>query len=155
MAHKPVIGVIGSAQCDGETYGIAREVGREIARRGCSLVCGGLTGVMEAASRGAKEVGGLTVGILPGDSKSSANPFIDIRIVTNMGFARNAIIALTADSLIAVSGGYGTISEIAFGLKLGKPVFALHSEINMKGLVRCMSPEEAVISAIQAISNIS
>ncbi len=153
LPRDPVIGVIGSAQCDGDIYEIARAVGHEIALKGCNLVCGGLTGVMEAASRGAREAGGTTIGVLPGDSKESANPYIDICIVTNMGFARNAIIALTADALIAISGGYGTISEIAFGLKLGKSVFSLHSDISVTGLVRCQSPGEAVRRAIKAVKS--
>ncbi len=152
--RRPIIGVIGSAQCDEEIYEVAREVGREIARQGCILVCGGLTGVMEAASCGAKEAGGVTIGILPGDSREAANPYIDIHIVTNMGFARNAIIALTADALIAVAGGYGTTSEIAFGLKLGKAVFALHSDINVKGLIRCSTPNDAIIQVLKTLKKI-
>ena len=152
--RRPIIGVIGSAQCDEKIYEVAREVGREIARQGCILVCGGLTGVMEAASCGAKEAGGVTIGILPGDNKDAANPYIDIHIVTNMGFARNAIIALTADVLIAVSGGYGTISEVAFGLKLGKAVFALHSDINVRGLVKCDTPADAIIRALKILNKI-
>jgi len=152
--RRPIIGVIGSAQCNEEVYEIAREVGREVARLGCILVCGGLTGVMEAASCGAKEAGGITIGILPGDSKTAANPYIDIHIVTNMGFARNAIIALTADVLIAVAGGYGTISEAAFGLKLGKAVFALHSDIKVKGIIKCDNPTDAVIRALKALDKL-
>ncbi len=152
--RRPIIGVIGSAQCDREIYNVAREVGREIARQGCLLICGGLTGVMEAASCGAKEAGGTTIGILPGSSKETANPYIDIPIVTNLGFARNAIIALTADALIAVSGGYGTISEVAFGLKAGKAVFTIMSDIKLKGTMPCDTASEAVLNVLKAIGKI-
>jgi hypothetical protein len=119
------VAVIGGGEADEEVLALAREVGREIARAGCVLICGGLGGVMEASARGAKEEGGLTVAILPGASKEEANPHMDLRIVTAMSHARNAIIARSADFLVAVGGEMGTLSEIALGLKEGKPVIVL------------------------------
>jgi uncharacterized protein (TIGR00725 family) len=116
------IGVIGAGQVNAKEQQIAEQIGAEIARRGHILVCGGLGGVMEAAAKGTKNHGGLTVGILPGESKKDANQYIDVKIVSAMSHARNAIIARSADALIAVGGGAGTLSEIALGLKMGRPV---------------------------------
>jgi hypothetical protein len=122
-----LIGVIGASHCSPEIYELARHVGVAIAKANAVLVCGGLGGVMEAACRGAKESGGLTIGILPGADKNEANAYVDIPIVTGMRDARNVIIARSADGLIAVSGEYGTLSEIAFAKKFGKPVVSLKS----------------------------
>ena len=119
---RTIIGVIGDSDPAPETAALAEEAGAEIARAGAVLVCGGLGGVMEAAARGAKSAGGLTVGVLPSYDARSANAFIDIPIVTGMGHARNVVIAATAHALIAMAGAYGTLSEIAIGLKLGKRV---------------------------------
>lgn len=121
------IGVLGASACDLETARLAYEVGAEIARRGAVLLCGGLGGVMEAACRGAREQGGPTVGILPGDSPAEANPFVDVTIVTDMGHARNVILVRSCDAVIAVSGGYGTLSEIAIARKIGIPCIGLRS----------------------------
>jgi uncharacterized protein (TIGR00725 family) len=107
------------------------------------LVCGGLGGVMEAACRGAKEGGGTTVGILPGSERSAANEFVDVAIPTGLGEARNALVVRAADALIAVGGGYGTLSEIAFALKAGKPVVGLGSW-EIEGVQRADTPEAAV-----------
>ena len=123
---------------------MARQVGAEIALRGGVLICGGLDGVMQAAARGAKEHGGLTVGILPGPDVTEANPFIDIAVATNMGHARNAIIVQTAQALVAVAGGYGTLSEIALGLKIGKTVVALWPEFDIVGVRQVDTAREAV-----------
>ena len=114
------------------------------------LVCGGLGGVMQAAARGAKQAGGLTVGVLPSYDAQSANSFIDIPIVTGMGHARNVIIAATAHALIAMSGAHGTLSEIAFGLKLGKRVISLGRESSPAGVVPASSAREAVRMALGA-----
>ncbi|MDP6459203.1 MAG: TIGR00725 family protein, partial [Candidatus Hydrothermarchaeota archaeon] len=119
------IGVVGGGDVDDETQALAGEVGREIARSGNILLCGGLSGVMEASAKGAKEEGGLTVAILPGTSKEEASPYMDVKIVTAMSHARNAIIARSADALIAVDGELGTLSEIALALKIDKPVIVL------------------------------
>ncbi len=120
-----IIGVIGGSNCTEEINRMAEEVGRGIATGGASLICGGLSGVMEYACKGAKSAGGLTIGVLPGTSKDDANDFVDIPIVTGLSIARNIIIVNTADVLIAIDGGYGTLSEIAFALNLRKPVVAL------------------------------
>lgn len=119
------ISVIGNSDCSLREYNVAEGVGREIARRKAVLICGGLGGVMEAAAKGAREAGGITVGILPGIDKNSANPYIDITIATGLGEARNAIVALSADAVIAVGGALGTLSELAFALKHKKPVVGI------------------------------
>ncbi len=148
------IAVIGGAVCDPQTAALAEEVGREIARRGAILICGGLGGVMEAACRGAKSHGGLTVGILPGTNPSDANPYVDIPIVTGMGEARNVIVVRSAQAVVAVNGEYGTLSEIAYALKFGIPVVGLKTwELFREGrkiedIVEAETPEEAVEKAI-------
>lgn len=119
------IGVIGGAECSPEEWQLAEEVGEEIARRGAILICGGRGGVMEAASRGARRAGGLVVGILPGRHRKEGNPYLTVALPTGLGDARNAVIACSADALIAVGGGYGTLSEIGLALKMGKPVVGL------------------------------
>lgn len=151
------IGVIGSSSADEELYKVSESLGEEIARAGCILVCGGLTGVMEAASKGAKRLGGLTVGILPGVGKEEANRYIDVKVVTAMSHARNAVIARTADVLIAVGGELGTLSEISLGLKIGKPVIVLEGVEGIGEMVRGIdqnlyfskSPKEAVKMALK------
>lgn len=122
-----LVAVIGDGFCSGETAQLAEEVGRQLAESGAGVICGGLGGVMEAACRGARGAGGLTIGVLPGRSRQDANPYVDIPIVTGMGDARNVIVVSSAQSVIAVSGGYGTLSEIAHALKLGIPVVGLGS----------------------------
>ncbi len=148
---KKIIGVIGGASVLEEIYELALEVGREIARAGAVLVCGGRTGVMEAASRGAHEAGGLVVGILPGSSPGEANPFVDIPIVTNLGLARNVLVVQTAQALIAVDGSYGTLSELAFALQLGKPIAGLRTWEVDSQIHRVETPAEAVRWAVKAI----
>ena len=130
---------------------MAEIVGREIATRGGTLVCGGLGGVMEAAAKGAVEAGGDVLGILPGPDKQSANPYVTLPVVTNMGHARNVIIAHTADALVAVEGEYGTISEVAIACKLGKPVFVLPGGPQIIGTVSVDSPESAVALAFESL----
>jgi uncharacterized protein (TIGR00725 family) len=121
------IGIIGAGSAGEGLVELAREVGSLVAERGWTVLCGGLGGVMEAAGRGASERGGLVVGILPGESRGEGNPYLDVVLPTNMGHGRNVIIAQASDVLIAVGGGYGTLSEIALGLKMGKPVVSLRS----------------------------
>ena len=144
------VAVIGSATCNEAVAALAREVGREIARRGAVLVCGGRGGVMEAACHGAKTAGGTTLGILPGADRREANAYVDLAVATGMGEARNAIIVRTADAVIAVHGGYGTLSEIGLALKMGRPVVGLGTwELHQDG-----RPVEAVIAAdtpVQAV----
>ncbi|MGP0044414.1 MAG: TIGR00725 family protein, partial [Syntrophobacteraceae bacterium] len=144
---SPIIGVVGPGTSQPELTELAEEVGREIARKGAVLVCGGLGGVMAEAARGAKEIGGVTLGILPGSETSDANEFIDFPIATNMGHARNSIIVHTADVLIAIGGGYGTLSEIALALKIGKAVVALRPPYRIPGVIAAQTPQGAVDEA--------
>jgi uncharacterized protein (TIGR00725 family) len=143
---KPAVylAVIGGGEADTSILATAGEVGREIARRGAILICGGLGGVMQAAAQGAREAGGITIGVLPGPDRQAANPFLTFSLATNLGHARNIIIAHSADGLIAVDGGYGTISEAAIGLKIGKPVVGLAVEWRLDGMKPAATPEEAV-----------
>jgi hypothetical protein len=119
------ISVIGSAGCTDEQKRIAYDIGRLIAKNKAVLICGGLGGVMEAASKGAKDEGGLALGVMPGTDNSFANTFIDIPIVTGIGEARNIIVALSGDAVIAVGGALGTLSELAFAMKYKKPVIGI------------------------------
>ncbi len=140
-----LIGVVGAGRViDDSIISLAYNVGKIIARRGAILICGGLAGVMEAAAKGAVEAKGITVGLLPGNDKKSANPYIQIPIATNLGHARNAIIAQASDGLISVGGSYGTLSEISLALKMGKPVVALRPPVEIPGVEVCESPEDAV-----------
>jgi uncharacterized protein (TIGR00725 family) len=122
---KGQLGVIGGAKCSPEIYGIAQEVGGEIAKNGFSLVCGGLTGVMEAACRGAKEAGGITIGILPTSDSRNVNSYVDVVIPTGLGYARNVLVVHASDALVAVDGETGTLSEIAIALKERKPIVGI------------------------------
>ncbi|MED5579453.1 MAG: TIGR00725 family protein [Nitrospinota bacterium] len=143
-----IIGVIGDSNPSKEVYELAVETGREIARRKAILVCGGLGGIMEAVSMGAKELGGMTIGILPDYDISKSNEYVDIPIATGMGHARNVIIAATAHALIALPGSYGTLSEISHGLKLGKKVVALGREESPPDVVLAKNPQHAVELAL-------
>jgi len=140
---KPIIAVIGGRRTEKALLAEAEEVGRLIAKSGAILVCGGLGGIMEAAAKGVKSVGGVTVGILPQDDISHANQYIDIPIATGLGIGRNVIIARTADALIAVGGEYGTLSETAFALQMGKPVVGIRTW-DIKGVVNADSAVDAV-----------
>jgi uncharacterized protein (TIGR00725 family) len=140
---KKIIAVIGGRRIEKALLAEAEEVGKLIAKRGAILVCGGLGGVMEAASEGAQSAGGLTVGILPQDNPDRANQYIDIPITTGLGIGRNVIIARTADALIAVGGEYGTLSEIAFALQLKKPVVGIKTW-DIKGVIGSENAADAV-----------
>lgn len=143
------IAVIGRGDAGPGDCGAAYTAGRLVAGRGAVLVCGGLGGVMEAACRGAREAGGTTVGILPGTD--GGNPHLSVTIRTGLGTARNALVVLSADAVIAIGGKYGTLSEIAFALKSGRPVFGVGTW-NIEGVVPCTSPEDAVEQAVKAAS---
>jgi uncharacterized protein (TIGR00725 family) len=143
MSSPVFIAVIGAASCSQDVAVLAGVVGREVARRGAVLVCGGRGGVMAAACRGAKEAGGTTIGILPGTERSEANSYVDLPIVTGLGEARNAIVVRTADAVVAVSGGYGTLSEIGLALKMGRPVVGLDTW----QLCRDGQPTSAIVQA--------
>ncbi|MHA2021532.1 MAG: TIGR00725 family protein [Candidatus Thorarchaeota archaeon] len=119
------ISVIGGSDSDKNVLKLAEAVGEEIAKRGAAVVCGGLGGVMEAACRGAKKHGGMTIGILPTDIKEHANSYVDIAIPTGMGYARNFLVAKTGDAVIAIAGSAGTLSEMAIAWFSDKPVIAL------------------------------
>jgi uncharacterized protein (TIGR00725 family) len=130
------IAVIGGSQCSSKEGKLAEAVGQELARRGVILVCGGLSGVMEAACKGANSEGGMTVGILPGDDRSKANPYVSIPIVTGMGYARNIIVVKSAQAVIVIDGSYGTLSEIAYALQSDIPVIGLNTwSFSIKGQV--------------------
>ncbi|MDD3626723.1 MAG: TIGR00725 family protein [bacterium] len=121
------IGVIGGSVCREDASEIAYQVGKKIAELGAVLICGGLTGIMEYSAKGAKEAGGLTIGILPGSNEKTANKYIDIPIVTAMDHARNIIVVRSSDVIIAIEGSLGTLSEIALGLKIGKPIIGINT----------------------------
>lgn len=123
--QKITISVIGGSSIGSKVENMAEDVGKMIAELGCVLVCGGLGGAMEAAAKGAKKAGGITIGILPGKEKEDANPYIDIALPTSIGYARNTIVACSADIIIALPGSYGTTSEICYGLVYGRPVIDL------------------------------
>lgn len=148
---KVFIGVIGAGKCSKKIYNLAYEVGKGIAKKGGVLVCGGLGGVMEGAAKGAKENGGLTVGILPGDRIDEANPYIDIPIATGIGEARNLVVVRSSDAVIALPGKYGTLSELAFCLKLEKPVVGLSTWQVSEKMPQTKNPKEALKSVFQAL----
>lgn len=150
MNKQAIIAVAGAGTADEKTMKSAELVGRLIAKRGALLVCGGLGGVMEAASRGAKAERGTTIGILPGSGKEEANLFIDIPIATGFGEGRNVFVVRTADVLIALGGEYGTLSEIALALKTGKPVIGLGTW-DVSGVIRAENEHDAVEKAFTLI----
>jgi len=150
----PLIGVIGGSSATAEEATLAEEVGRTLAENGAMLICGGRGGVMEAACRGAREAGGLTIGILPGTDRSAANPYVALAIPTGIGYARNAIITRSAEAVIAIAGSFGTLSEIAFSLDFGTPVVGLRTwKVEREGhpaasIVYTEGPQEAVRKAL-------
>ena len=143
-----IIAVVGAGHCSQKEYDETYEIGRLIAQNKAMLITGGLGGIMEAASRGTKEAGGTTIGILPGISKTDANPYVDIPIVTAAMYMRNVIIVNTADVIIASYGSYGTLSEVAIALKLGKKVIGFNTW-DIEGIETAGSPEEAVRLAME------
>lgn len=149
-----IIAIIGNSCCSPKEAKLAETVGELLAERGATLICGGLGGVMEAACRGAKSRGGLTVGILPGQDGTAANPWVDIPVVTGLGEARNVVVVKSAQAVIAIAGGYGTLSEIAYALKNGIPVIGLHTwSLSRDGhvddsIITVKSPAQAVDKAI-------
>jgi uncharacterized protein (TIGR00725 family) len=158
MDKPKIIAVIGGGQCTKKEARLAEEVGRELARRGAVLVCGGLGGVMEAACRGAGAEGGTTIGILPGEDSLSANPHVQIPIATGLGYARNIAVVRSAQAVIAVGGSYGTLSEIGYALQGGTPVIGLETWSlsrngrNDNSIITAQSPAEAVDRALDLAS---
>ncbi len=138
---KRFIAVIGGGQCTKEEARLAEEVGRGLARQGVTLVCGGLGGVMKAACKGAISAGGETIGILPGENRQAANPYVQVPIVTGMGYARNMAVVKSAQAVIAIGGSYGTLSEIGHALQSGIPVIGL----NTWALSRNGQPDNSII----------
>ena len=148
-----IISVIGAGSCDNKTYIMAEDVGRLVAQRGAILITGGLGGVMEAASKGANEAGGTVIGILPGFSNKDANKYVTVPLPTGLSHARNVIVVRSADAVIAVAGEYGTLSEIAIALKLGKPVIGINTWDNIEGVVKADNAEDAVAKAFELAEN--
>jgi uncharacterized protein (TIGR00725 family) len=152
------IAVIGDSTCSAQQSKLAETIGALLAQRGVTIVCGGLGGVMEAVCRGAKSKGGFTIGILPGADASTANSWIDIPVPTGIGEARNAVVVKSAQAVIAVGGGYGTLSEIAFALRSSKPVIGLNTwSLSRNGreensIIRVQSAEAAVEKAISLVN---
>jgi len=150
------ISVIGSGDATPEAIRLAEEVGRELGRRGVTVVTGGLFGVMEAASRGAKEAGGITIGIIPGSNPAEANPYVDIPICTGIGYARNVIVVRSGRAVIAIAGAFGTLSEIAHALGDDIPVIGLNTwAFSRNGqkdenMILAMNPADAVEKALDA-----
>ena len=154
MDKKKFVAVIGGGQPSREEARQAEEVGRELARRGAILVCGGLGGVMEAACKGASLEGGITIGILPGDDSHAANSYVQIPIVTGLGYARNIAVVKSAHAVIAIGGSYGTLSEISHALQSGIPVIGLNTwSLSRNGqqdksIIPAQSATEAVDKAL-------
>ena len=157
---KRIIAVIGGSECTKEEAQLAEEVGREIARRGAMLVCGGLGGVMEAACKGASAEGGVTIGILPGESYQAANPYVQIPIVTSMGHARNITVVKSGRVVIAIGGSYGTLSEISYALICGIPVIGLNTwsfsrnDKQDNSIIRAQTAAEAMNKAFEIIGTL-
>jgi uncharacterized protein (TIGR00725 family) len=126
-SRRRLVAVCGESDPQTSLKDLAFELGRGIAERDAVLICGGLTGVMEHAARGARAAGGLTIGLLPGDDTTEANPYIDVAIATGLGHARNAILALTADGVVGLGGGLGTLSEIALALRNRRPTIGIQT----------------------------
>ena len=157
--NNKFIAVIGGSQPSAKETRLAEAVGRELAKQGAIVVCGGLGGVMEATCKGASSEGGVTVGILPGDSRESANPYVQIPIVTGMGYARNVAVVKSAQAVIAIGGNYGTLSEISYALSNGIPVIGLKTwSLSKNGkqdnsITIVQSPAEAVSKALSLAVN--
>ncbi|TDA70239.1 MAG: TIGR00725 family protein [Clostridia bacterium] len=144
------LGVIGAGECDSTIWDLAYQVGEEIARHGAIMICGGLGGVMEAAAAGCRAAGGMCIGILPGPDRVGANRFLTASIVTGMGEARNAIVVRSSEAVIAIAGGYGTLSEIGLALKAGIPVVGLETW----GLSRNGRPESSIRVATSSAQDV-
>ncbi|MGB9958592.1 TIGR00725 family protein [Haloferax prahovense] len=140
------VSVIGGSVVPAPVETLAEDVGRLLAQRGHTVVCGGLGGVMEAACRGAKDAGGTTIGVLPGEDREEANPYVDIAVATGLGHARNALVAMNGDAVIAIDGGGGTLSEIGYANVFDRPTAGLRTQQvgSLDGFEPCDSPEGAV-----------
>jgi uncharacterized protein (TIGR00725 family) len=149
-----IIAVIGDSSCSPEEAKLAESVGELLAQQGVTIICGGLSGVMEAVCRGAKSKGGLTVGILPGQDSSTANRWVDIPVATGLGEARNVAVVKSVQAVIAIGGGYGTLSEIAYALRSKIPVIGLNTwSLSRNGqeddsIIRVRTATQAVDKAV-------
>jgi uncharacterized protein (TIGR00725 family) len=152
VAATPYIAVVGSGEADDQQAWLAEEVGAALGEAGAVLVTGGLGGVMEAACRGAKSRRGRTLGLLPGTDRAAANGWVDIAVTTGLGELRNGLIVRSADAVVAIGGGSGTLSEIAFALKTGTPVIGL-STWDIEGMVQATDPRDAVTRALRHSSS--
>lgn len=148
MAHRPYVAVIGPSDATSQETRAAEAIGRGLADGGAIVVCGGLGGVMSAACHGASAAAGVTVGLLPGTDRESANEWVQIALPTGLGELRNGLIIRAADAVIAVGGAYGTLSEIALALRAGMPVIGLNTW-EIEGVERVKSATEAVERALQ------
>lgn len=155
MYTKIHIGVIGAGECSPEIYHQANELGRLIGKNDWVLFCGGLGGVMEGAAKGCYQSGGMTVGVLPGKEKDSANPFITLPIATGLGEGRNLLVVRASDVIVAIAGGYGTLSEIGLALKVGKPVVGLKTWPGIDGVDYVETPEQAINMVVKYVSAFS
>jgi uncharacterized protein (TIGR00725 family) len=151
LSGGPYVAVVGSGTASGELYEKAREVGRLVAERGGTVVCGGRSGVMEAVARGATEAGGTAIGILPDEDRKRANEYLSYSIATGTGHARNLAVVCSGDVVIAVGGEYGTLSEMGLALKVGRPVVALESWDLGEHVSVAATPEEAVGAAFRLL----
>jgi uncharacterized protein (TIGR00725 family) len=145
------VAVVGSGEATGELYELAREVGRLVAERNGVMVCGGLSGMMEAAARGAAEAGGVAIGILPDEDRRRANEYLTYSVATGTGQARNLAVVCSGDVVIAVGGEYGSLSEMGLALKVGRPVVALESWDLGEHVSVAATPEAAVEAAFRLL----
>jgi uncharacterized protein (TIGR00725 family) len=148
VAGAPYVAVVGPSEGSDAAVSDAEAVGAELARRGAVVVCGGRGGAMEAVCRGATGAGGTTVGILPGDDRAEANEWVSVAVATGLGELRNGLVVRAADSVIAVAGGYGTLSEIGFALRIGRPVIGLDTW-DVEGVEVASDPVDAVERALR------
>ena len=149
MKRAPILAVIGAGDAPEDVCAMAREVGREIGSRGAVLINGGRGGVMSAAAEGARSAGGHTIGIIPNYDRASANEFIEFVVATGIGEARNAVIIASSDAVVALQGEGGTLAEIGFAKKFGRPIVALRSWAEIADLERATTPREAVDLAMK------
>ncbi|HZF85043.1 MAG TPA: TIGR00725 family protein [Burkholderiaceae bacterium] len=149
--HRRPVGIIGPGDGDATVCAAAREVARALAQAGMAIVCGGRGGVMAAASRGAREGGGIAIGILPEEDERHANEWLSVAIATGMGEMRNALVARSAICLAAIGGNMGTLSEMALGLKWGTPVFVMHGDVALPGAVQVSDAQEMLARLVERL----
>ncbi len=148
---KRLIAIVGGREASTELLEQATQVGRLIARSGFGLVCGGMGGIMEAAAKGCKEEGGLTVAILMQDDPQYANPYMDVVIPTGLGIARNLLVVRSGEAVIAIDGKYGTLSEIAYALQINKPVIGIKTWDVSEAIIKVNSAEEAIKEVLKVL----